>query len=88
MSTYLMGFARNKLNFKKRKSALFCKHFIFCDYLFSFYDLRKIYAIVYDYNDAIKLVNYDYKVICSEHEIYEDGLVYLNKCSINGIKNK
>ena len=27
---------------------------LFCDYLFSFYDLRKIYAIVYDYNDASK----------------------------------
>lgn len=27
---------------------------MFCDYLFSFYDLRKIYAIVYDYNNASK----------------------------------
>ena len=27
---------------------------LFCDYLFSFYDLRKIYALVYDYNTASK----------------------------------
>lgn len=27
---------------------------LFCDYLFTFYDLRKIYAMVYDYNNASK----------------------------------
>ena len=57
--------------------------------------LKGIIAVYYDkqnvlleYDDAIKLVNYDYKVVCKEHEIYEDGLVYLNKCSINGKSTK
>ena len=36
------------------------------------------------YDEAIKLVKYDYKVVCKDHEIYEDGLVYLDKCSVNG----
>ena len=34
------------------------------------------------YEDAILLVKYDYEIECDEHEIYEDGKVYLNKCSI------
>ncbi len=41
-----------------------------------------------DYSDAIKLVDFDYKVVCSEHEIYEDGEVYLNKCSIDKQRTK
>lgn len=43
---------------------------------------------VLEYDEAVKLVKYDYKVVCDEHEIYEDGLVYLNKCSIDGKKTK
>ena len=55
--------------------------------------LKGIIAVYYDkqnvlleYNDAVKLVNYDYKVKCDEHEIYDDGEIYLNKCSIDGKK--
>ena len=38
------------------------------------------------YNDAVKLVDFDYKVECSEHYIYDDGSIYLNKCKINDMK--
>ena len=55
--------------------------------------LKGIIAVYYEkqnvllqYDDAVKLVNYKYKVVCNTHEIYEDGNVYLNKCSINGKK--
>lgn len=41
---------------------------------------------ILEYDEAIKLIKYDYKVVCSEHEVYEDGLVYLNNCTINGKK--
>lgn len=43
---------------------------------------------ILEYDEAIKLVKYDHKVICDEHEIYEDGLIYLDKCSIDGKKTK
>ena len=43
---------------------------------------------VLEYDEAVKLVKYDYKVECKDHEIYEDGLVYLNKCTINGKSTK
>jgi len=42
--------------------------------------------VLLEYDDATKLINYEYKVICDTHEIYEDGNVYLDKCSINGKK--
>ena len=42
--------------------------------------------ILLEYNDAVKLVNYKYKVSCDIHEIYEDGNIYLDKCSINDKK--
>ena len=43
--------------------------------------------IVLEYDDAIKLVNYDeYDVKCSEHEIYKDGNIYLNNCKIDDLK--
>ena len=42
--------------------------------------------VLLDYEDAVKLVDFDYKVICDEHEIYEDGSLYLNKCKINNYK--
>ena len=43
---------------------------------------------VLEFDEAVKLVKYDHKVVCDEHEIYEDGLVYLNKCTIDGKKTK
>ena len=42
--------------------------------------------VLLQYEDATKLIKYDYEVECSTHEIYEDGAVYLAKCSINGKK--
>lgn len=39
--------------------------------------------VLLDYKDAIKLVEFDDDVECKIHEIYEDGLVYLDKCTIN-----
>jgi len=38
------------------------------------------------YNEANKIVDIDYKVECSVHEIYEDGSIYLSKCKINDKK--
>ena len=46
-----------------------------------FYDKE---GIVLEYDDASKLIEFDYDVKCDEHEIYEDGNLYLSKCSING----
>lgn len=40
--------------------------------------------VLLEYEDAIKLIDYKYKVKCSVHEIYDDGEVYLNKCKIDG----
>lgn len=45
-----------------------------------YYEKQKV---LLEYNDATKLVDFDYKVKCREHEIYEDGEIYLNKCTIN-----
>lgn len=39
--------------------------------------------LLLEYEDAILLVKYDYDVVCEEHEIYDDGTIYLNKCSID-----
>ena len=39
--------------------------------------------VLLEYDDAIKLINYKYNVVCSTHEIYEDGSIYLNKCTID-----
>ena len=57
--------------------------------------LKGIVGVTYEkdkkilgYEEAVKLVKYDHKVVCDEHEIYEDGLVYLDKCSIDGKKTK
>ncbi|MBQ9019354.1 MAG: hypothetical protein IJ097_03515 [Bacilli bacterium] len=57
--------------------------------------LKGIFAVYYEkqnvmleYNDAIKLVDYDYKVKCRVHEVYEDGSIYLNNCSINNKNTK
>lgn len=41
-----------------------------------------------EYEEAIKLVKTKEKIKCHEHEIYDDGTIYLNKCSINGIMTK
>ena len=41
--------------------------------------------VLLQYDDAILLVKYDYKVECDEHEIYEDGKIYLNKCRVEDI---
>lgn len=43
---------------------------------------------ILDYQDAIKLVDFKEDINCSVHEIYTDGKVYLNKCSIDGIVTK
>ncbi len=48
-----------------------------------YYDKQKI---LLEYDNAVDLVKYDYEVKCSEHEIYEDGSVYLNQCTINDKK--
>lgn len=40
------------------------------------------------YEEAIKLVKTEEKIKCSIYEIYDDGKIYLNKCSINGIMTK
>lgn len=45
-------------------------------------------SVLLEYDEAIKLVKTKEKIKCHEHEIYEDGSLYLNKCSINGIMTK
>lgn len=50
-----------------------------------YYDKQKV---LLEYDDAVKLVEFDYNVQCSEHEIYEDGSIYLNQCSIDEIDTK
>ncbi len=39
--------------------------------------------VLLEYDDAIKLIDYEYDVSCKTHEIYEDGSIYLSKCSID-----
>lgn len=39
--------------------------------------------VLLEYDDAIKLINYEYDVSCDTHEIYEDGSIYLDKCTID-----
>lgn len=43
--------------------------------------------VLLEYEDAVKLVSFDYKVDCKVHEIYDDGNLYLNNCSINQFKS-
>ena len=45
-------------------------------------------GVLLEYEDAIKLVDFEDEINCEVHNIYKDGKVYLNKCSINGIKTK
>ena len=52
--------------------------------------MKGIIAVYYDkkeilltYEEAIELVNFDYDVVCQEHEIYEDGSIYLNSCTVD-----
>lgn len=40
--------------------------------------------VLLEYDDAIKLIDYKYDISCKTHEIYEDGSIYLNNCSIDG----
>ncbi len=40
--------------------------------------------VILSFDEANKLVDLESDVICSQHEIYDDGKVYLAKCSING----
>ena len=42
--------------------------------------------VVLTYDEATQLINFDYDIDCSEHEIYEDGSVYLNQCMIDDKK--
>ena len=44
--------------------------------------------VMLEYEDAVKLIDFDYNVKCSEHEIYESGDVYLNNCKIDKTKTK
>ncbi len=53
--------------------------------------LEKVISVYYQkegkllkYTDANKMIELDDDVSCKVHEIYEDGLVYLKKCTING----
>ena len=50
-----------------------------------YYEKQKV---LLEYEDANKLVDFDYKVKCSEHEFYEDGEIYLNKCTIDKVKTE
>lgn len=45
-------------------------------------------GVLLEYEDAVKLVEFEEEITCEIHDIYKDGKVYLDKCSINGIKNK
>lgn len=45
-------------------------------------------GVLLEYEDALKLVEFEEEISCEIHDIYKDGKVYLDKCSINGIKNK
>ena len=45
-------------------------------------------GVLLEYEDAVKLVEFDEEINCTTHEIYKDGKVYLNNCSINGVKTK
>ena len=45
-------------------------------------------GVLLEYNDAVKLVDFEEEINCTVHDIYKDGKVYLDKCSINGIKTK
>ena len=45
-------------------------------------------GVLLEYNDAVKLVDFEEEINCIVHDIYKDGKVYLDKCSINGIKTK
>ncbi len=40
------------------------------------------------FDEAEELVGYEYDIVCNIHEIYEDGDVYLNDCSIDQVKTK
>ncbi|MBR2678328.1 MAG: hypothetical protein IKE63_02815 [Bacilli bacterium] len=58
-------------------------------------ELKKVIAgyyaqqkVLLKYDDAIRLVDFDYDVVCSEHEIYDNREVYLNKCTINKTKTR
>lgn len=42
--------------------------------------------VLLNYDDAIKLIEFDYDVVCWEHEIYENGDLYLNSCKIDSKK--
>ncbi len=44
--------------------------------------------VLLEYDDAIKLIDYKYDVSCKTHEIYEDGSIYLDKCSIDDKSTK
>ena len=45
-------------------------------------------GVLLEYNDATKLIEFEDNVSCKTHEIYKDGKVYLDKCSVNGILTK
>lgn len=51
----------------------------------TFYEEHKVLP---EYKQALGLLDLDDDVYCSEHEIYSDGSLYLNKCSIDGVKTK
>ena len=42
--------------------------------------------VILKYGEVDKLVDFDQKIVCEEHDVYSDGKVYLNNCKINGKK--
>jgi len=44
--------------------------------------------VLLEYEDAAKLVKLKNKVNCSVHDVYEDGLIFLDKCVIDGKTTK
>ena len=45
-------------------------------------------GVLLEYADATKLIEFEDSISCDIHEIYKDGKVYLDKCSINGFSTK
>jgi hypothetical protein len=42
--------------------------------------------VLLEFDDAVKLIDFDYTIKCNNHEVYSDGSIYLDNCKINGNK--